>query len=262
MHLRASLLFALPLAALADTLELKDGTLLDGTFLGGTAGAVRFETSKGLQVIPRGEILALTFVPSERKTPEAEPVPAPAPVTAANPPPPPAIPPSPPASPDGRFTLPVGTLLTVRLDDAVDSRTAAGRKFGAKLVADLVVEGAGVVKAGTVVIGEASQARQGGRLAGRSALVLTLTGMEIGGRLLPITTSDHAEQGSNALRKTARNAALGAIIGEATNNDAGGGAAIGLGTAALGRGGSVTFPAGTMLEFELSKPLDISAGEK
>ena len=239
------------LFASADVLELKNGSILRGTFMGGTAGALRFEATDGLQVIPRSEALALTFT-QDAPTKKAETI---APVA-------PAIPPTAQRSATDPITLPIGTLLTVRLDDAVDSRTAAGRKFGAKLVADLVVEGAGVVNAGTVVIGEARQARQCGRLAGRSSLVLTLTGIEIGGRLLPISTSEHAEQGANALRKTARNAALGAIIGEATNNDAGGGAAIGLGTAALGRGGSIAFPAGTMLEFELSQPLNLSAEQK
>ena len=91
--------------------------------------------------------------------------------------------------------------------------------------------------------------------------MITLTGMKFGGRLVPIQTTNYGEEGPGALKKTARNAALGAIIGEATNNDAGGGAAIGLGTAALGRGGSVNFPAGTLLEFELVAPLDVPAGK-
>ena len=248
---------AAPLVANADALELNNGTILQGTFMGGTAGSVRFETVDGLQVIPRTEALALTF------TPPAQPA---AGVAAAAPaipaaPATPAAAPAAPVSANAPVTLPAGTLLTVKLDDAVDSRTVAGRKFGATLVADLTVNGVVAAKAGTGVIGEAAQARQGGRLAGKSTLVITLTGMNVGGRLVPIQTSTYGEEGPGALKKTARNAALGAIIGEATRNDAGGGAAIGLGTAALGRGGSINLPAGTLLEFELAAPLDVPAGK-
>ncbi|MFO1489799.1 MAG: hypothetical protein U1F77_07745 [Kiritimatiellia bacterium] len=255
---------AAPLVANADALELNNGTILQGTFMGGTAGTVRFETADGLQVIPRTEALALTFTPPPQP---AAGVAAAAPAIPAAPAATPATPAAAPAAPaapvsaNAPVTLPAGTLLTVKLDDAVDSRTVAGRKFGAKLVADLTVNGMVAARAGTGVIGEAAQARQGGRLAGKSALVITLTGMNVGGRLVPIQTSTYGEEGPGALKKTARNAALGAIIGEATRNDAGGGAAIGLGTAALGRGGSINFPAGTLLEFELTAPLDVPAGK-
>lgn len=43
----------------ADVLELKNGTLLNGSFAGGTAGTVRFETAAGVQVIERSQIVAL-----------------------------------------------------------------------------------------------------------------------------------------------------------------------------------------------------------
>ena len=48
-------------AASADVLELKNGQVLTGKYVGGTAGTIRFETGGGTQVIETGQALALTF---------------------------------------------------------------------------------------------------------------------------------------------------------------------------------------------------------
>jgi hypothetical protein len=45
----------------ADVLELKNGTVLSGKFVGGSPGIVRFETSGGVQVIETSQAVALTF---------------------------------------------------------------------------------------------------------------------------------------------------------------------------------------------------------
>ena len=262
MKTALSLLSLLPLAAFADTLELKNGTLLNGTFMGGTASALRFETAEGLQVIPKADALALTFTTAARPAAAA---PATAPAAAGEPvaPPIPADAPTPAATPGAEVTVPAGTLLTVKLDDTLDASTAAGRKFGGRLVGDLVVNGVVAVRAGTAVVGETTEAQKGGKLIGKSSIVITLTGLQIDGAIVPIMTTDYAEEGANALRKTGRNAAMGALIGEATNNDAGGGAAIGAGTALLGREKSLAIPAGTTLEFELNAPVTVpAAGNK
>ena len=258
MKTQLSLLALLPVAALADTLELKNGTLLNGTYMGGTASALRFETAEGLQVIPRADALALTFTTAANP---AVVVPAAAPAAAGEPvtPPIPTDKPAPAATAGTQVTVPAGTLLTVKLDDTLDARTAAGRKFGGRLVGDLVVNGVVAVRAGTAVIGETSEAKQGGKLIGKSSMVITLTGLQVDGAIVPIMTTDHTEKSENALKKTGRNAAVGALIGEATNNDAGGGAAIGAGTAVLGREKSLTIPAGTTLEFELNAPVTVPA---
>ncbi len=258
MKTQLSLLALLPVAALADTLELKNGTLLNGTFMGGTASALRFETAEGLQVIPKSDALALTFTTAAN--PQAV-APAAAPAAAGETvaPPIPADTPAPAATAGTQVTVPAGTLLTVKLDDTLDASTAAGRKFGGRLVGDLVVKGVVAVRAGTAVIGETSEAKKGGKLIGKSSIVVTLTGLQIDGAIVPIMTTDHAEEGTNALKKTGRNAAMGALIGEATKNDAGGGAAIGAGTALLGRESSLSIPAGTTLEFELNAPVTVSA---
>src|SRR2546430_7326641 len=48
-------------AASADTLELKDGRVLKGKYLGGTQAVLRFEINNEVQTFNTSEIVALTF---------------------------------------------------------------------------------------------------------------------------------------------------------------------------------------------------------
>src|ERR1700758_5307113 len=45
----------------ADTLELKDGRVLQGRYLGGTQAILRFEVNGDVQTFPTHDIVALTF---------------------------------------------------------------------------------------------------------------------------------------------------------------------------------------------------------
>ena len=47
--------------AVADTVEMRDGTLIQGKYVGGTAGTIRMETPEGVKVLETGKVLALTF---------------------------------------------------------------------------------------------------------------------------------------------------------------------------------------------------------
>src|SRR5258708_28820856 len=46
---------------LADTLESKDGRVLQGRYLGGTQAVLRFEVNGDVQTFPTSDIVALTF---------------------------------------------------------------------------------------------------------------------------------------------------------------------------------------------------------
>src|SRR5215469_9840565 len=48
-------------AAVGDTLELKDGRVLQGHYLGGTKATLRFEVNGEIQTFNVTEIIALTF---------------------------------------------------------------------------------------------------------------------------------------------------------------------------------------------------------
>src|SRR6185436_6508562 len=54
-------LFSGVIVASADVLELKNGTVLSGTYTGGNADSINFQTSAGMQVISPGQAVALTF---------------------------------------------------------------------------------------------------------------------------------------------------------------------------------------------------------
>src|SRR6266567_8965454 len=70
----------------ADTLELKDGRVLQGKYLGGTQAVLRFEVNGDVQTFPTHDIVALTFTRgSSGRAPETAPPPPAAP--GDNPPP-------------------------------------------------------------------------------------------------------------------------------------------------------------------------------
>src|ERR1043166_524393 len=57
----AAALLTLTTDSQADVLELKNGTILNGKYVGGTAGTVRFEAAGGVQVLETSQLTALTF---------------------------------------------------------------------------------------------------------------------------------------------------------------------------------------------------------
>ena len=230
----------------ADILELKNGTVLNGKYQGGTASTLRFKNDAGEQVIDTSQVTALTFTSSnDAPAPTASPVPIP--------------------SPTGRsasattITIPAGTTLRVRMIDSVSSKSAPGAPFTTKLETDLMVGNSVAVKAGTPIYGKVQTAAQAGRATGRSALDVRLTEIAPGGKTIPISTSNYGEAGEAGVRKAGRGAAAGAAIG-AVAGDAGAGAAIGATAGALRRGQTVTIPPGALLEFQLIQPASLTPG--
>jgi len=232
--------------ARADVLELKDGSVLNGKYTGGTAGTVRFDSSAGSQVIEVSKITALTFTTSAGAVPAtaapAAVTPAPAPVAAA--------------APSQAVTIPAGTTILVRTMDSVSSRDKAGAIFTTKLESD--VGDGGAVKTGTIVYGKVQSSTQAGRAMGQSTLDLRLTQFVVNGKTVPIITSGYQDAGQRSIAKAAKGAAAGAAIG-AIAGDAGKGAAIGAVGGAVLRGQTITVPPGTVLEFTLMQPVTIPA---
>jgi hypothetical protein len=238
----------------ADTLELKNGQVVSGTYVGGTAGTVRFETAKGVQVYNTGDVLALTF--SGQKTAAAAKAPAaktsstkpteaakPAPVT---------------------VTVPVGTTLLVRMGEGASSNDAEGRRFTTILETDLSAEGVVVAKAGTRVYGRVQKSQQAGRYAGKSTLDIRLTELTVAGKTVTIVTGPFAQVGSRSGGKTVKGAAAGAAIGAIAGGGKGAatGAAIGAVASGLKKGEAIVIPSGELLEFKLEQPLSVSVQKK
>src|SRR5512143_921435 len=175
-------IFAMVLATIscitrADVLELKNGKVLTGNYVGGTAGTIRFETSQGVQVVEKSQALALTFTAASTAAGTSAPAAA-APATAAAPA---AAAPAP-----SSVSVPAGTTLLVRMVDGASSKDSKGKRFTTTLETDLVAGGVMVAKAGTKVYGRVEGAQKAGRYAGQSSLDLRLTELAVGASLVPI----------------------------------------------------------------------------
>lgn len=150
-----------------------------------------------------------------------------------------------------------GTPVTIRVATAIDaSRAQSGQRFQGSLDVDLISEGRVLVLRG---------ARVYGRVLETKTLSLELTDIEVGGRVVPISTAVLRLEGQSKkpARKILGGAALGAGIGALL--DGGDGAAVGAGVGALtgtaaaaaSSGQAASVPAGGTLEFRLAQTLRV-----
>jgi hypothetical protein len=252
-------------AALADTLELKDGRVLQGRYLGGTQAVLRFEVEGNLQTFSVNEVVAITFTHGGGNAAAPPPPPAAAALQAAPPPPVAQA-----VAPGGTITVPAGQSLLVRMIDGVDSsKNHVGDIFHASLETDLTVNNTLVAKKGADVYGRLAEAKEAGHISGSSELQLELTRMVIDGHDYPLVSSDYTLQGkgrgSNTAKKVGGGAVAGAIIGALAGGGkgaaigAGVGSAAGAGVQVLTRGQQVKVPSETLLEFRLQQPATVAA---
>jgi len=221
----------------ADTLELADGTLLEGDFVGSSNGIVMFDTGDGIEAFPESEVVGIFFssgVNTAEKLMQANSA--------------------------GQITVPAGTRLVIRTTDAIDSsRHSAGHRFRGQLEGALVVDGVTVVSSGTFIHGRVAQAQQARRATGSSELTVEFTDIMIDDQLFPISTGGlSAQTGNEAGRtvgRTARAAAVGGLIGGSSGARTG--ARVGVGASILTSGASVNIPRGTIVETTLSAALTV-----
>lgn len=236
-RLLAGLVLALfGLSTAADTLELANGSLLEGKFIGSSNGIIMFDSGAGIEAFPESEVVGLFFssgVETAERYQEAA-------ATA--------------------LTLPAGTRLVIRTVENIDSRThGAGHRFRGQLESALVVDGQTIAPLGSFVHGRITQAQQAGRIAGSSELRVEFTDILINDQLVPIRTGDLSAQGGGeagrTIGRTARAAAIGGLIDG--RSGARTGARVGAGASILTRGASVNIPRGTIVETRLQDPLTI-----
>ena len=249
-------------AATADTLELKDGRVLKGKYLGGTQAVMRFEINGEVQTFNTTDIVALTFTGSSgRAVPAAAPAAAMAPTPAAS---------VPNADPGGAVTIPAGQSLLVRMIDGVDSsKNHVGDVFHASLETDLTIGNTVVARKGADVYGRLAEAKGAGHMSGSSELQLELSRIVIDGKDYPVVSSDYSlkgkGRGSDTAKKVGGGAVAGAIIGAIAGGGkgaaigAGVGSAAGAGVQVLTKGQQVKVPSETLLEFRLQQPITVAA---
>ncbi len=253
--LAVGLVLAGAATAWADTLELRDGRVIRGKFMGGTEATVRMEINGAVQSFAVSQVMALSF--SENTAASMVPVgEAPAVASAA----------APQTNNSQKVTIPAGTRILVRMIDGVDSaNNHIGDKFRASLEQNLEADGVIVAPRGADVIGRLAEAKGAGHMTGHSELKLELTDIRVGDELIPIVTGDYdvtgKNRGGNTAAKTVGGAAIGAVIGALAGG--GKGAAIGAGVGGgagatiniITKGEQVKVPSETMLEFRLDQPL-------
>ena len=222
---------------MADTLEMADGSLVEGRYVTSNESYFIFEVGGAIEAFPVADVAALFLSEGVEKMLSATAAQAPA-----------------------ALIVPADTRLLIAMSDTIDSnRHRAGHRFRGQLQGDLVVDGTTVVRHNSYVFGQITDANQARRVAGRSELIVEFTDIMINGQIVPIaTTGLEAQSDRTAVQsagRTARGAAVGALIGG--RSGARTGAAIGAGAAILTRGASVNIPRGTLLETTLAAPLTI-----
>jgi len=253
--------------ASADTVTLKDGRVMNGTFLGGTAREIRLDLGDNVETLPIDRISTLQF---------------------ESPAPPPPAPPQSSSRPSNfdRFNgnatgnavpapaaasglvLPQGTPLTVRMIDSVDSEKAQlGDSFRASIEDPVILNGQTVIPRGADVIARLVNDEKSGKITGKTVLTLALTTVSINGRNVDITTGDvqqaSASRGSKSAKVIGGTAALGALIGGLAGGGrgaaigAGSGAAVGTGAEVMMKGQRVRIPSESRLTFTLSNDVQI-----
>jgi hypothetical protein len=229
----------------ADTLRLRSGSTVQGTFVGANTEQVEFVGPDGVaRSYQIRDVDGVRF---------------------SLPPPPP--PPPPPVTSGPAITIPAGVVLTVRLIDGIDvDSTAAGQKFRASLDDPIMIGGDVIVPRGADVVVQAAKVVQSGRMKGSDEISLKVNSITVNGKAYEVVT-DYAQQktegeGKKSTRKVIGGAGLGAAIGAI----AGGGKGAAIGALVGGAGGTalaasgkahLKLPAETRLQFNLTSAVNI-----
>ena len=125
-------------------------------------------------------------------------------------------------------TIPAGTILFVQTNDTIASTDPVGKKFAGQLYRDVVANDKLLLRAGTGVVGRVKKSRG----LGSKPLILDVTQLAIGQRVVPITTEGF--RADYTYFKTRRGVSVG--------------------------GGYFQLRVGTRMQFRLSKPVDLGVG--
>jgi hypothetical protein len=170
------------------------------------------------------------------------------------------------------FEVPVGTEISVRNDETIDSGKATeSQTYAAEVTSDVRdAHGDIVIPRGANAQLIIRSASSGGRIRGASDLVLDLKSVSVDGQQYAVETTDLRKQGSDGIGTNKRTgeyvgggAALGAIIGAIAGHGKGAaiGAASGAGAGAvtqvLTKGDSIKVPAETLMTFKLEQALRV-----
>lgn len=238
---------ALGVTLSADRVRLRSGKAVQGTFIGADSKAVRVLLPNGqVSEIPIEDTVAVEF-------------------TARKPAPPPS-PPTPAVAPRP-VTVPAGTVVNVRLNQAIDvDLSQAGMTFKSIVDDPVMIGGSIVIPRGASAVVQAVQVQQSGKMKGSDKISLKLNTIGFGGRVYQIATSYVEAKGEGEGKRTARKVGGGAGLGAIVGGIAGGGSGAAIGAAVGGATGAAVasggeehlkLPAETRLQFQLSAAVNI-----
>lgn len=172
------------------------------------------------------------------------------------------------AAPFKSVSVPAGTVLTVRLDQAIGTATShSGDEFAATLEEAVQTDGAVAIPQGAAARGIVEEAVPKGRLKGAARLRISLKSITVNGTSYPIETAAVARSAKGKGKRSAVMAGGGAGLGALIGGLAGGGrgaaigavAGAGAGTAGAAYTGNrdITFPAESALSFKLLQPVEL-----
>jgi len=209
----------------ADRVRLRSGQAVTGSFVSADVKVVRLLLDNGrIAEFPVGDVSAVEFTP--RKAP---PTPAPDPART-----PPAV------------TVPTGTVLSVRLTEAIDVDAAqTGMTFKSVLDDPVMIAGQVVIPRGAAVALQAAKVEQAGKMKGADKITLKANSIAMGGRKYEIATTYVESKGSGEGKKTARKVGAGAGLGAIVGGVAGGGTGAAIGAAAGAATGAIVASQGT-----------------
>jgi hypothetical protein len=266
MFLRVSMiLMAIAALGIADSLTLRSGQVVRGEYLGGDARHIKMAVGDRVETYSVEDVADLSFGGGQRMSSdndqrndndrrdngvrEA----------------PPAG--QPPAAVSG-VVIPVGTSITVRMIDAVNSeQSRLGETFRASVDEPVMVDGQTVVPRGADAVTKLVEDQQSGKIEGKTVLTLVLQQVLVNGRMVDISSGDVTQssgsRGARSAKVIGGTAALGAIIGALAGGGkgaaigAGSGAAVGTGAEVLTKGQTVKIPSETRLTFVLQQPAQL-----
>jgi hypothetical protein len=160
--------------------------------------------------------------------------------------------------------VPVGTMIRVRINQAMDSRhTQPGAPFEGVVLNDVLVDGMVAIPRGAAVQGHVSDTQPGGDLRGRGGIALELSQVNLEGHPYPLVTESWSHQGYDKTGQTvgttvglgAAGATIGAIAGGGPGAllGAGIGAIAGLGLSSASHQGEATVPSEAIVSFRLAQ---------
>jgi len=168
----------------------------------------------------------------------------------------------------GGDKLPMGTKVTVRMIDSIDSTKAKeGDTFRASLAEPLMLAGEQIAPKDADALIKLVAEKESGKFTGTTQLGLELVGIQIRNKMVDVSSETLTRESGGRGKKTATRSIIMSGVGALIGGIAGGGSGAAIGAAAgagagagsqvLTKGEKVFVPSETVLNFELVQPVSI-----